>query len=63
MTGDSSLGKDNGDDGPSQEEIVKERLEPHRDTLERLADMDVPASKDAKRALELLNCAKEGGHS
>lgn len=37
------------------EDEARERLEEHRDLLEKLASMDVPASQDAQRALEFLN--------
>ena len=40
--------------GVSEEEI-RNRLEEHRAYLEKLAEMDVPASQDAQRALEFLN--------
>lgn len=37
------------------EDVARERLEEHREHLEKLAEMDVPASQDAQRALEFLN--------
>lgn len=49
-----------GIDSEEGRKDVRERLEEHRETLERLADMDVPASKDAKRALALLEKYEEG---
>ena len=43
------------DSNGTSEEEIRDRLEEHRPLLEKLADMDVPASHDAKRALEFLN--------
>jgi hypothetical protein len=63
MTENSSSGSNDGNDDLSQEEAIKKRLETHRDTLERLVTLGVPASEDARRALELLDSGKEGGQS
>lgn len=41
---------------------IRERLEEHRDLLERLAELDVPASEDAERALAFLD-GNGGGQS
>lgn len=40
--------------GASEDEI-RNRLKENRASLEKLADMDVPASQDAQRALEFLD--------
>lgn len=45
-----------------REEQLRDRLEEHREYLQKLADMDVPASEDARLALAILDGA-EGGQS
>lgn len=42
------------------EQKLRNRLEEHREYLQRLADMDVSASEDARRALAILEGAEEG---
>lgn len=37
------------------DDYVYERLAPHRESLEHLAELDVDLSNDAQRALQLLN--------
>lgn len=44
-----------------REEKLRTQLEEHRKYLQKLADMDVPASEDARRALAILD--GEGGQS
>ena len=40
---------------------VYERLAPHREGLERLAELDINLSDDARRALQLLDDQEQDG--
>lgn len=44
-------------------EYARERLAPHREHLERLAELDTDLSEDAKKALRMLNEAEQIGSS
>lgn len=44
-----------------REDYAYERLAPHRESLERLAELDIELSDDARRALTLLDEQEQNG--